>query len=180
MTVNNLRKSISDEEIISIAKGLIKHWKKLLDKNDKDANGNGTNSGSKPNDSVQKKPIKQESKPLPKQSVPANTSDDVRLKCREMISNALKVELPAESSDLNEIFHDPEDLAAKIEDAIFREFKNTDMKYKNRVRSRVANLRDVKNPDLRCNVLRGAITPDKVAVMTAEVSFIHLVKLTYQ
>ena len=86
-----------------------------------------------------------------------------------MICNALKVELPAADTEANEFFHDPEDLAAKIEDAIFREFKNTDMKYKNRVRSRVANLKDVKNPDLRSNVLRGAIRPDKVAVMTAEV-----------
>ena len=73
MTVNTVRKSITDEEISGIAKGLIKHWKKLLDKNEKDSNGNGNNSGSKSNDSVQKKPVKQESKPLPKHSVPANT-----------------------------------------------------------------------------------------------------------
>ena len=43
------------------------------------------------------------------------------------------------------------------------------MKYKNRVRSRVANLKDVKNPGLRHNVLCGYISPDKMAVMTAEV-----------
>lgn len=36
------------------------------------------------------------------------------------------------------------------------------------MRSRVANLRDVKNPNLRTNFLVGAITPARLAVMTAE------------
>lgn len=44
------------------------------------------------------------------------------------------------------------------------------MKYKNRVRSRIANLKDAKNPNLRKNVLCGNIPPDKFAKMTAEVS----------
>ncbi|VTJ56756.1 Hypothetical predicted protein [Marmota monax] len=51
---------------------------------------------------------------------------------------------------------------------IFRDVGNTDMKYKNRVRSRIANLKDAKNPDLRRNVLCGAITPQQIAVMTSE------------
>ena len=38
------------------------------------------------------------------------------------------------------------------------------------MRSRVANLKDVKNPSLRENVLRGLIPPDRIARMTAEVS----------
>ncbi|CAM9506028.1 unnamed protein product [Lampetra planeri] len=42
------------------------------------------------------------------------------------------------------------------------------MKYKNRVRSRISNLKDVKNPELRKNVLCGNITPEKIARMTAE------------
>lgn len=52
---------------------------------------------------------------------------------------------------------------------IFRDVGNTDMKYKNRVRSRIANLKDAKNPDLRRNVLCGTITPQQIAVMTSEV-----------
>lgn len=44
------------------------------------------------------------------------------------------------------------------------------MKYKNRVRSRISNLKDAKNPDLRRNVLCGSITPQQIAVMTSEVS----------
>ena len=36
------------------------------------------------------------------------------------------------------------------------------------MRSRVANLRDVKNPTLRTNFIVGAITPSRLASMTAE------------
>lgn len=63
----------------------------------------------------------------------------------------------------------PEELADELEDAIFNEFRNTDSKYKNRVRSRIANLKDPKNPSLKNNFLNGAIPPTKLAVMTAEV-----------
>ena len=34
MTVNNLRKSSNDEEIITVAKTLIKTWKKFVPEND--------------------------------------------------------------------------------------------------------------------------------------------------
>lgn len=44
------------------------------------------------------------------------------------------------------------------------------MKYKNRVRSRISNLKDAKNPGLRRKVLCGSITPQQIAVMTSEVS----------
>ncbi|KAJ6662098.1 hypothetical protein lerEdw1_012563 [Lerista edwardsae] len=54
------------------------------------------------------------------------------------------------------------------ESPIYQELKNTDTKYKNRVRSRIANLKDTKNPNLRKNVLCGNISPDRFAKMTAE------------
>lgn len=47
-------------------------------------------------------------------------------------------------------------------------FKNTDTRYKNRIRSRVANLKDVKNPTLRTNFVSGAITAQNLAKMTPE------------
>lgn len=53
---------------------------------------------------------------------------------------------------------------------IFQEFKSTDMKYKTRLRSRISNLKDQKNPDLRRNVLCGNISAQRIASMTAEVS----------
>lgn len=36
---------------------------------------------------------------------------------------------------------DYDGIAAAIEDCIFKEFKNTEMKYKNKIRSRVSNLK---------------------------------------
>ena len=53
---------------------------------------------------------------------------------------------------------------------IYDEFNNTDAKYKNRVRSRLANLKDTRNPQLRAKVLTGEIPPDRIAVMTSDVS----------
>lgn len=43
------------------------------------------------------------------------------------------------------------------------------MKYKSRLRSRISNLKDQKNPDLRRNVLAGNISPERIANMSAEV-----------
>ncbi|XP_070787102.1 transcription elongation factor A protein 2-like, partial [Enoplosus armatus] len=63
---------------------------------------------------------------------------------------------------------DCEHLAAQIEEEIFQEFKSTDIKYKTRLRSRISNLKDQKNPDLRRNVLCGNISPQRIACMTAE------------
>lgn len=61
-----------------------------------------------------------------------------------------------------------EELAEELEEAIFSEFKNTDMRYKNRVRSRIANLKDPKNPTLRTNFRIGALSAARLATMTAE------------
>jgi len=36
---------------------------------------------------------------------------------------------------------DVDDIAAALEDAVFNEFKRTETKYKNRIRSRIANLK---------------------------------------
>jgi len=97
-----------------------------------------------------------------------NTTDSIRLKCREMLANALSVEFNDEIDIKDEILEDPENLAAKIEDCIYKEFRDTNPKYKNRIRSRVANLKDIKNPDLRLNVLRGEISVSRIATMTSE------------
>lgn len=51
------------------------------------------------------------------------------------------------------------------------------MKYRNRVRSRISNLKDPKNPGLRRNVLCGAIEPSLIARMTAEVGCMGLVPM---
>jgi len=62
--------------------------------------------------------------------------------------------------------------------AIYHEFKDTGVKYRNRIRSRIANLKDAKNPNLRRNVLLGILTPERLAVLTAEVClFFYLIIL---
>nr|XP_023482747.1 transcription elongation factor A protein 2 isoform X1 [Equus caballus] len=91
------------------------------------------------------------------------TCDAVRTKCREMLAAALQTD-----HDHMAIGADCERLSAQIEECIFRDVGNTDMKYKNRVRSRISNLKDAKNPELRRNVLCGAIAPQQIAVMTSE------------
>lgn len=61
-----------------------------------------------------------------------------------------------------------------ISAGIFKEHRDTGMKYKSRVRSRVSNLGDLKNPNLREQVISGHITPAKIAVMTTEVNSIQV------
>uniref|UniRef100_A0A667YD02 Transcription elongation factor n=1 Tax=Myripristis murdjan TaxID=586833 RepID=A0A667YD02_9TELE len=91
------------------------------------------------------------------------TSDSVRIKCREMLASALQT-----GDDYIAIGAECDELGAQIEEYIFFKFKNTDMKYKNRVRSRISNLKDVKNPNLRRTVLCGSVSPERMAKMTAE------------
>ncbi|XP_059344799.1 transcription elongation factor A protein 3-like isoform X2 [Ammospiza nelsoni] len=91
------------------------------------------------------------------------TGDSVRDKCIEMLTAALHMD-----DDYKEFGVNCEKMASEIEDHIFQELKSTDMKYRNRVRSRISNLKDPKNPGLRRNVLCGAIEPSLIARMTAE------------
>lgn len=186
MTVNALRKSSRDEEVISLSKTLIKNWKKFLSGPNKEKDSTSSSSSKKKDDKPDKakeendqkkekdttdapetkvkeeKPVKDiQRKQL---SFPApTTTDAVRLKCRELLAAALRVD-----GKVIDGCASPEELAEELEEAIYAEFKNTDNRYKNRVRSRVANLRDAKNPNLRMNFLVGAITPARLAVMTAE------------
>ncbi|KAH8283535.1 hypothetical protein KR018_005036 [Drosophila ironensis] len=198
MTVNELRKSSKDDEVIALAKTLIKNWKRFLavpaptgtpsgkeggssagsvagsgsgsgsgsssaqksssksgSGKDKSSSGNGSGSSSKD---------KKSSSSAPSQtSFPAGgMTDAVRLKCREMLANALKI------GEVPEGCGEPEEMAAELEEAIYAEFRNTDMKYKNRIRSRVANLKDPKNPGLRGNFMCGAVTAKQLAKMTPE------------
>lgn len=198
MTVNELRKSSKDEEVISLAKTLIKNWKRFLatpasgGSSNKDggssSNSSSSKSGSKTNSNLSSNKEKEKistssSKDKKKEddkksaagiakderktqtSFPASASsmtDAVRLKCREMLCNALKSVDPVEGCP------EPEDMAIELEEAIYAEFKNTDMKYKNRVRSRVANLKDPKNPTLRGNFMCGAVSAQQLAKMTPE------------
>ncbi|CAO2580987.1 Transcription elongation factor A protein 1 [Lemmus lemmus] len=91
-----------------------------------------------------------------------STSDSVRLKCREMLAAALR------TGGKFSVVCTPISSLPSCQVPIYQEIRNTDMKYKNRVRSRISNLKDAKNPNLRKNVLCGNIPPDLFARMTAE------------
>ncbi|XP_026478322.1 transcription elongation factor S-II [Ctenocephalides felis] len=159
MTVNALRKCSKDDEVISLSKTLIKNWKKFLScpPSTKDT----TSSTSKPKVKEEKKYEKEKSQT----SFPptSTTTDSVRLKCRELLASALKVD-----GEDHEGCASVEELAEELEECIYNEFKNTDTRYKNRIRSRVSNLKDVKNPTLRTNFIAGVITASKLAKMTSE------------
>ncbi|XP_065101324.2 transcription elongation factor A protein 3 isoform X14 [Paramisgurnus dabryanus] len=91
------------------------------------------------------------------------TGDSIRDKCIEMLAAALRTD-----DDYKDYGTNCETMAAEIEDHVYQEIKATDMKYKNRVRSRISNLKDPKNPNLRKNVLAGAIDLRRIATMSAE------------
>nr|XP_033812130.1 transcription elongation factor A protein 3 isoform X1 [Geotrypetes seraphini] len=91
------------------------------------------------------------------------TGNSIRDKCIEMLSAALK-----HCDDYKEFETNCDQVAFGIEDHIYQELKVTDMKYRNRVRSRISNLKDPKNPGLRRNVLCGNISTERIARMTAE------------
>ncbi|XP_062395246.1 transcription elongation factor A protein 3 isoform X7 [Sardina pilchardus] len=91
------------------------------------------------------------------------TGDSVRDKCIEMLTAALRTD-----DDYKDYGTNCDSMAAEIEDHVYKEFRATDMKYKNRVRSRISNLKDPKNPNLRKNVLAGSIELLRFATMSAE------------
>ncbi|CAL8253334.1 unnamed protein product [Arctogadus glacialis] len=199
MCVNAVRKQSSDEEVQTLAKTLIKSWKKLLDGADgkveekkKDASAMRSSSSkesgsaersSKSSEDLPPTPTSPTGPPRVTSFPPAPvTGDTVRTKCREMLVAALETD-----DDHKNIGVDCKHLAAQIEDHILflalfpslppsradgwagsLEFRSTDMKYKSRLRSRISNLKDQKNPDLRRNVLCGNISPQQIATMRAE------------
>ncbi|XP_061175116.1 transcription elongation factor A protein 1-like [Saccostrea echinata] len=177
MTVNNFRKAASKDEIVVLSKTLIKSWKKLLstdstpskpEKREKEKEKSSGSPDQSDNNSEMSEAMDSQSsqgKTLMRQDSEASiTNDPVRLKCRELLAAALKLDddthIPNAQSPL--------ELGGKIEDVIYLEFKNTEQKYKARIRSRVANLKDKKNPKLKERVIMGLIPPESIAVMTAD------------
>uniref|UniRef100_A0A8C4L8L9 Transcription elongation factor A protein 3 n=1 Tax=Equus asinus asinus TaxID=83772 RepID=A0A8C4L8L9_EQUAS len=224
VAVNGVRKHCSDKEVVSLAKVLIKNWKRLLDspgppkgergeerekakKKEKaidcsdwkpeaglspprkkreepkdrrdsvDSKSSATSSPKRP--SMERSNSSKSKAETPRTpSSPSSptfapsvcllapcylTGDSVRDKCVEMLSAALKAE-----DDYKDYGVNCDKMASEIEDHIYQELKSTDMKYRNRVRSRISNLKDPRNPGLRRNVLSRAISAGLIAKMTAE------------
>ncbi|KAF6089555.1 hypothetical protein HJG60_018649 [Phyllostomus discolor] len=123
MSVNALRKQSSDEEVIALAKSLIKSWKKLLDASDAKARERRrggppptSSEGSEAKDASRKRPELPRMLSAPRMTtfppVPV-TCDAVRNKCREMLTAALQTD-----NDHVAISADCERLSAQIEEYI--------------------------------------------------------------
>jgi len=152
-SVNAIRKASKEEDVQQEARQLIKDWKKLVPKED-DKKDKKEKKEERRSDDEEKNS---------KTGPGCELLDDVRRKCCEMIAEALKCdELP------DGIVEDPDTLSEKIEEAVHNIVKNSGPLYKNRIRSRVHNLRDKNNKELRLNVLCGVVGPDKLAKMTSE------------
>ncbi|XP_032900915.1 transcription elongation factor A protein 3-like isoform X5 [Amblyraja radiata] len=215
MSVNLIRKHSTNEEIIALAKILIKKWKKLLateisvdHKAEKSSGKEGerdrssavvlesrkhskekykerkdssssmspmTLSPASRKNSTDKEEsgsgskVTMDSPSSPTFSSPTilppllSTGENIRDKCIELLIAALKTD-----DDYKDYGANCDKMGSEIEVSIHQEFQKTDMKYKNRVRSRISNLKDPKNPNLRKNVLSGAIDLLHFARMSAE------------
>jgi transcription elongation factor S-II len=171
MAVNVVRKATTKDDIQTLAKGLIKSWKKLLDSQDKnktakektDSNLNKSipSSAQKSESNSTSTPSVKSSNGNGKSSSPRQyTNDPTRLKCQEMIASSLKC---PQRPDF-----DAGDISVSIEFEIYNQFDDVGPKYKNKIKSRVMNLRDKRNVQLRLSIIDGEISPEKFAVMTTE------------
>lgn len=164
--INTLRKTEKDEEVIALARSLLKSWKKLVP--DKE--------GKKEKEKESKFSVLNKEKHKPKEHEERRVDhkersrvslDDVRESCTKMLHNAIKQDgqLP-QGCKL-----DPEAVANEIEEEVFDKFNMNNVagnKYKAQIRSRVFNLRDKLNPKLRINLLLGVFTPKDFAHFTSE------------
>jgi len=156
MTVNALRKSNNaEEETVTLAKSLIKSWKKLVpEANDK-----------KEEKKKEEKSVEKKETPKVISSRPGFSGDEVRSRCRDLLLSAIKGEggLPEGTSE-----ESCQDIATSLEEHIFAQFKQTNQRYKTQIRSRVFNLKDKKNPMLRMNLLIGMLSAEKLSQMTSD------------
>ncbi|ROL41273.1 Transcription elongation factor A protein 2 [Anabarilius grahami] len=128
MSVNAVRKQSSDEEVQTLAKSLIKTWKKLLDGSEgkseekkkggsplqssssKDCPGSSDTSNKQETPKTPTTPVTPKFTSFPPAPI---TTDSVRTKCRELLVAALQTD-----GDHQTIGVDCEHLAAQIEDYI--------------------------------------------------------------
>ncbi|TDH10136.1 hypothetical protein EPR50_G00071760 [Perca flavescens] len=185
MSVNAVRKHSSEEEVQTLAKALIKSWKKLLDgaegkseeKEKKKKEGSPVRPSSTSKDSGSSEKSSKKSgespptpprpqhpphppppllQPFPRGSPPSPRPPSPPTTCGTSVESFWLQRCRLTMT------------TRPLERTIFQEFKSTDIKYKTRLRSRISNLKDQKNPDLRRNVLCGSISARRIASMTAE------------
>ena len=117
----------------------------------------------KVNGTQKKNPQKGTSQPT-KAAAPisSRTADSVRQKSREMLCAAIKGDGTPVDGAANSRY-----LANILEECIHEVFPTADKKYASTIRSKIFNLRDTHNPQLRLKFLHGKITPQDFARMTS-------------
>jgi len=171
MKINVLRKTHKNEEVIALARALVKSWKKLVPdkdgKKEKEPENKFSVLQKDKKKSKEHKKDKEEEKRVDHDEHKRTNMGSVRDTCTNMLLNAIKggEDLP-EGCTL-----DPEAIANEIEEEIFDKYNqenNAGPKYKQQVRSRVYNLKDKQNPKLRTNLLLGVFSPKEFAIFTSE------------
>ncbi|KAL9980520.1 hypothetical protein ACROYT_G009120 [Oculina patagonica] len=157
MSVNTLRKKSENADLQTQAKSLIKSWKKLLPEKSGGKSDETNGDRKTPNSE------KSSRSSSPAQSTKSSSSAPSTPQDNKVITFP-----PPEVEGEFEPTITAEDFAAACEECIFQEFRDTNAKYKQRVRSRVSNLRDTKNPLLKVKVLSGDISPERFATMPTE------------
>ncbi len=157
IAVNELRKGSHTDKIKELAKSVILKWKTDVEKckESSQENSSSTNKSTECENSPIVRSISSDS------LVIHSTKDKIRDKCIEMLYSACA----------SETDHDSHLVLRKvelIEFALFKEFKETDSKYKAKVRSCISNLKDKNNPDLKERILDGRLDPNDFAKMTPE------------
>ncbi|KAK2094757.1 Transcription elongation factor A protein 1 [Saguinus oedipus] len=136
MSVNAIRKQSTDEEVTSLAKSLIKSWKKLLDgpstekdldekKKEPAITSQNSPEAREESGNVSNRKDERNARDTYVSSFPRapSTSDSVRLKCREMLAAALRT-----GDDYIAIGADEEELGSQIEEDILFEMASDELK----------------------------------------------------
>lgn len=173
LSVNTIRKQTNNTTLAALTKSLIKSWKKLVPSpatpkpsKEKSEVSEAPYSG-RSEDKKEEAVVEESSVGSPKDDLPEGVEsldDPVRNTCRDLLYNAMKKRKLEDSEITVNVYS----VASEIERAIFEEMRGTNMKYKNRVRSRVSNLGDEKNPDFIAMVLNGSVPAERVAKMSPE------------
>ncbi|XP_064480998.1 uncharacterized protein LOC135394261 isoform X2 [Ornithodoros turicata] len=93
--------------------------------------------------------------------------EPVRINVRKMLRDSLSSRCK-EADDVKLASDEIKRIAIRIEEELFKYFKDTGTKYKSKYRSLVFNIKDTRNQGLFRKIVRGKISPDKLVRMTPE------------